>query len=447
MINPAIFREYDIRGLAATDLNDENVAQIARAFGTYFRQHDQHKVVVGFDARSSSPRITELVIAGLRVTGCDVTKIGMVPTPVLYFALFHLDIPNGIMVTASHNPKEFNGFKVCRNRTAVYGQEIQQIGSIAAAGKWASGNGLLSSRDIIPDYVEYLTHHTQVNRGMRLVVDTGNGTCGPVMEMLAQRLGLDCTILFREPDGDFPNHLPDPTVEKYIQALIASVRNQGFPCGIGLDGDGDRIGVVDETGRMIWGDMLLAIYAEDVLKAQPGATIIFEVKCSKALVERITQLGGKPLMYRTGHSLIKAKMKEVHSPLAGEMSGHIFFADRYFGYDDAIYAALRILEILGRGEPLSRLRARIPTYFTTPEIRVDTADDKKFAIVKQLTAVFKERYPVNDIDGARVDFGDGWGLVRASNTQPVLVLRFEAATEARLNEIQSLFTRELDKLT
>jgi phosphomannomutase/phosphoglucomutase len=395
--------------------------------------------------RVSSPRISELLIKGLNETDCDVIDIGMVPTPVLYFALFHYDIPNGIMITASHNPKEFNGFKIAIDRATIYGKEIQNVRKIIETGNFTSGRGNAETRDIQQDYIDHLTQTLKIRKGLKVAVDTGNGTCGPLFERILETLGAECLMLFKEPDGTFPNHPPDPVVPENIKELISTVKTGDFACGIGFDGDGDRIGALDEQGQVIWGDVLLAVYAEELLARMPGAKIIFEVKCSKGLIERIEQLGGTPLMYKTGHSLIKAKMKMENAPLAGEMSGHIFFADRYYGYDDAIYAALRLFEILSRGEKLSSLTARVPKYYSTPEIRIDTADEEKFGIVEDLKAHFKKSYRVIDIDGVRVDFDDGWGLIRASNTQPVLVLRFEARTEQRLEEIRKLFFDTLDE--
>ena len=443
MIDPNIFREYDIRGLADSDLSDDNVLRFAHGAGTYYRQHGQKALFVGRDMRVSSPRIADTLIKGLNETGCDVIDIGMVPTPVLYFALFHYAIPNGIMVTASHNPKEFNGFKVALNQATIYGKEIQNLRRLIEDGQFQSGNGKAESKDIYSDYIKHLTQSLKITKGLKVAVDTGNGTCGPVFEKILQTFGIEYLMLFKEPDGNFPNHLPDPVVPEHITELIRTVEKDGFSCGIGFDGDGDRIGALDETGRIIWGDILLAIYAEELLSRMPGAKIIFEVKCSKGLIERIQELGGVPMMYKTGHSLIKAKMKMEKAPLAGEMSGHIFFADRYYGYDDAIYAALRLLEILSRGEKLSDLASRVPKYYSTPEIRIETTDEAKFEIVEDLKSYFKKTYRVIDIDGVRVDFDDGWGLVRPSNTQPVLVLRFEARTEQRLEEIRNLF---FDKL-
>ncbi|MBE0432495.1 phosphomannomutase/phosphoglucomutase [candidate division WOR-3 bacterium] len=447
MINPEIFREYDIRGLAESDLNDESVAVFARGLGTYYRGLGATQLFIGRDMRVSSPRIVEVLIKGLNQTGCDVIDIGMVPTPVLYFALFQYGAGNGIMITASHNPKEFNGFKIAHDRRTIYGEEIQHIRRLIEKGDFASGRGTASKKNVTDDYINHVTKAVDVKKGLRIAVDTGNGTCGPVFERIMNRLGIDHLLLFKEPDGTFPHHLPDPVVPEHITELIKEVARDGYACGIGFDGDGDRIGALDEQGNIIWGDVLLAIYAEDLLERMPGAKIIFEVKCSRGLIERIEELGGIPIMYKTGHSLIKAKMKEEEAPLAGEMSGHIFFGDRYFGYDDAIYAALRLCEILSRGEKLSTLASRIPKYYSTPEIRIETTDAEKFKIVEALKAHFKHSYRVIDIDGARVDFADGWGLIRASNTQPVLVLRFEAKTKRMLEEIRSLFLDKLKEYT
>ena len=443
MINPTIFREYDIRGIADTDLTDENVYLFARGVGTYYRSLGENKVIVGRDVRISSPRISSTVQKGLNDSGCDVIDIGEGPTPLVYFSLFHYNIGNGIMITASHNPKEFNGFKICHNKTTIYGQEIQKVKNIIFQGNFTSGKGNIEQLNVIPAYIDYVTNQVKIKKGLKVAIDTGNGTCGPIIEQIMEKIHADYKILYKEPDGNFPNHLADPTVVEHITELIETVKQGDFDCGIGFDGDGDRIGVIDENGEIIWGDVLLAIYADKILKKTPGAKIIFEVKCSKGLIQRIEALGGIPLMYKTGHSLIKAKMKAEHSPLAGEMSGHLFFADRYYGFDDAIYACLRLLEILSEGVTLTSLAEKVPKYFATPEIRIETTDEKKFEIVEKLKKYFKKAYKVIDIDGVRVDFADGWGLIRPSNTQPVLVLRFEAKTKQRLEEIRNLF---FDKL-
>jgi phosphomannomutase/phosphoglucomutase len=446
MINPAIFRKYDIRGIADTDLTDEKAYRCALGFGTYYRSIGQDTVIIGQDVRVSSPRIAATICRGLTETGCHVIDIGIVPTPLLYFALFHYDIGNGIMITASHNPKEFNGFKIARGKTTIHGEEIQNVFSIIQKGDFVSGKGAREERSIIDAYLDCITRDITIKKGLKIAIDTGNGTCGPVVDRLMQRINADYMILFKEPDGTFPNHLADPTVIDHITELVDLVKNGDFAAGIGFDGDGDRIGVLDEKGSIIWGDVLLALYAEQVMKTHPGAKIIFEVKCSMGLIERLRELGLEPVMYKTGHSLIKAKMKQERSPLAGEMSGHVFFADRYYGYDDALYAALRLLEIISEGQPLSKRTQRVPSYVATPEIRIDMPDDKKFKVVEELKSIFKKSYDVIDIDGVRVNFPDGWGLIRPSNTQPVLVLRFEAQTNKRLEEIRNLFYNTLEKL-
>lgn len=446
MINPSIFREYDIRGIADTDLTDEQVYLFAQGAGTYYRSLGEEKVIVGRDVRISSPRISATLLKGLSDAGCNAIDIGEVPTPLVYFSLFHYKIGNGIMITASHNPKEFNGFKVAYNYSTIYGDEIQKLRHIIEKGEFSSGKGTVETLNVVSDYVNYVTQQVTIKKNLKVVIDTGNGTCGPIMDEIMGKIGATYHILYKKPDGNFPNHLPDPTVVKHITTLIDTVKNGDYDCGIGLDGDGDRIGILDEHGEIIWGDVLLAIYAEKVLQKMPGAKIIFEVKCSKGLIERLKALGGIPLMYKTGHSLIKAKMKTEHAPLAGEMSGHIFFADRYYGYDDAIYASLRLLEILGEERPLSSLAAKVPHYFSTPEIRIDTTDEKKFSIVDEMKQYFKKSFNVVDIDGVRVDFSDGWGLIRPSNTQPVLVLRFEAESEKKLEEIKKLFFDKLEEI-
>ncbi len=446
MINPSIFREYDIRGIADTDLTDEQVYRFAQGAGTYYRSLGEEKVIVGRDVRISSPRISATLLKGLSDAGCNAIDIGEVPTPLVYFSLFHYKIGNGIMITASHNPKEFNGFKVAYNYSTIYGDEIQKLRHIIEKGEFSSGKGTVETLNVVSDYVNYVTQQVTIKKNLKVVIDTGNGTCGPIMDEIMGKIGATYHILYKKPDGNFPNHLPDPTVVKHITTLIETVKNGDYDCGIGLDGDGDRIGILDEHGEIIWGDVLLAIYAEKVLQKMPGARIIFEVKCSKGLIERLKALGGIPLMYKTGHSLIKAKMKTEHAPLAGEMSGHIFFADRYYGYDDAIYASLRLLEILGEERPLSSLAAKVPHYFSTPEIRIDTTDEKKFSIVDEMKQYFKKSFNVVDIDGVRVDFSDGWGLIRPSNTQPVLVLRFEAESEKKLEEIKKLFFDKLEEI-
>ena len=443
-LNPDIFREYDIRGLADVDLTDEKVKWLGRALGSYFRSLEQTRVLVGRDVRLSSTRILKALTNGLLSSGVNVTNLGVVPTPVFYFGLFHQNIPAGVMITASHNPKEFNGFKVATDKSTIYGAEIQKLRAIAEKGDFVTGPAEMEQSNLVVPYVGVLAEKIKLKRKVKVAFDPGNGTAGPVIDKLCKAIGIEAIIINLEPDGNFPNHLPDPTVPEYMKELTQAVLADKLDLGIGFDGDGDRIGVIDEKGRIIWGDILLAILAKKVLKARPGAKVVFEVKCSEGLSEFIKANGGVPIMYKTGHSLIKAKMKEEHAPIAGEMSGHIFIADNYYGYDDALFAALRLLELLSEsGRSLSQLAAEVPRYFSTPEIRVPCSDDKKFGVTRQLRDHFAGRYPIIDIDGVRVKFADGWGLVRASNTQPVLVMRFEAKTEKRLREIQQEFDKAL----
>ncbi len=445
-LNPEIFREYDIRGLADIDLTDTKVKEFGQGLGTYFRSFGQNRVLVGRDVRLSSPRILIALVSGLLDSGVNVTNLGVLPTPVFYFALFHYNIPSGVMITASHNPKEFNGFKVALNKTTIFGQEIQNLRSIIEKRNFNVGQAEMDHSNPIISYVSVLAEKIKIKKKLKVAFDPGNGTVGPVIDKLCKALGFEAIIINRDPDGNFPNHLPDPTVPEYMKELVNVVKSEKLDLGIGFDGDGDRIGVIDEKGNIVWGDILLAIFSKRILRNHPGAKIVFEVKCSEGLIEFIKANGGVPLMYKTGHSLIKAKMKEENALIAGEMSGHIFIADNYYGYDDAIFAALRLLELLGdSNKTLSQLTGEVPKYFSTPEIRVPCSDDKKFEVTKNLKDYFASKYPVINIDGVRVKFNDGWGLVRASNTQPVLVMRFEAKSEKRLKEIQDDFNLVLKK--
>jgi len=445
-MNPLIFREYDIRGLAATDLPDEVVSRIGRAYGTYARQHGVLTVMVGRDIRLSSERIARTVSDGIRAAGCSVIDLGMVPTPVFYFSFFQFDISAGLMITASHNPAEFNGFKVGLNRTTIFGEEIQRFRQLVESGKFLSGSGDYSQINPIPDYIRMLQSKVKLERSLKVVFDPGNGTAGPLLEELMKGFPVEPYFINVEPDGRFPNHLPDPTIPKYMKDVTSLVNELDADLGIGYDGDADRIGAIDDQGNMVYGDRLLALFSGEILARKPGSSIVFEVKCSQGLVDYINQHDGKPVMWKTGHSLIKAKMKELHAEIAGEMSGHMFFADGYYGYDDAIYASLRLMKLVAdSGKSLSELAATVPSYFSTPEIRVDCPDELKFQVVKSLQDYFRKEYEVIDIDGVRAVFPDGWGLVRASNTQPVLVLRFEAKTQERLNAIRDIFYTQLKR--
>jgi phosphomannomutase/phosphoglucomutase len=394
---------------------------------------------VGRDCRLSSDRYAERLIAGLTATGAEVTDIGVCPTPLLYFSIAHLEQDGGVMITASHNPGEYNGFKICRGLDSVHGEELQQVFAIVQNGDFVVGEGSRRAMDLAPAYTAVLTENLKLARPMRVAVDAGNGTAGPLAVPILTALGCEVVPLYCEMDGRFPNHPADPTVAANLADLIRTVLDRGLDLGIGFDGDGDRIGVVDERGRIVYGDRLMILFAREILARKPGATFISEVKCSKTLYDDIERHGGRAIMWKTGHALIKKKMKEVKAELAGEMSGHMFFADRYFGFDDAIYAAGRLLEILSATDRrIAELLADVPATVTTPEIRVDCPDPIKFDVVARVTAVLRRSHPVIDIDGVRVLFEDGWGLVRASNTQPALVLRFEAFTEDRLAEIRDL---------
>ena len=444
MINPNIFRQYDIRGIADRDLTDENIELIGKAYGSYLGKKGLKKFVIGRDVRLSSGRIQNALIKGITSTGGEVINIGQVPTPVLYFSILHFQADGGVMVTGSHNPIEFNGLKLCEGIASIYGEGIQDLRKIIDANEFLTGQGSIELKDVVPDYIQTIKEKINLKRKLKIVIDAGNGTAGVIAPQLWEDLGCEVIRLYCEPDGNFPNHLPDPTVPKYVVDLQKTVLENDADLGIGYDGDADRIGAIDDKGRMIFADRLIALFSRNVLEKNPGATIVFDVKCSQALPEYIEKFGGKPLMWKTGHSLLKAKMKEDEAPFAGEMSGHIFFGDDYFGFDDAIYASGRLLEIVAASDrKLSELTDEIPYFISTPEIRVECSDDAKFDIVADLVRSFKKDYRVVDIDGARVQFGDGWGLVRASNTQPVLVLRFEAKTEERLTEIKEIFRKKL----
>lgn len=434
-----IFREYDIRGIVGSQLTDETVAIVARAIGTFYRRNGATRIAVGFDARESSPRFCDLLTEGLRSSGCDVLQIGQVPTPVLYWTVYTKDVDGGVMITGSHNPPDHNGLKICLGKGALFGSQIQEIKQIALSGEFEHGEGGVSTADALPAYKDDILAGIRMgDRKIRCVIDAGNGMGGVTGMPIYQALGLDLTGLFIEPDANFPNHHPDPTVEENLVDVIEAVKRDGADVGIAFDGDGDRIGVVDEHGRIMWGDELMVLLSRSVLAEKPGSTIIAEVKCSQTLFDDIASHGGKPLMWKAGHSLIKAKMKETGAVLAGEMSGHIFFADRYYGFDDAAYAGARLLEIMSHTDkPLSALVADLPKTYSTPELRVDCPDDAKFDVVARIAEQFSRDHAVNTTDGARISFDHGWGLVRASNTQALLVLRFEADSPEALQSIRS----------
>jgi phosphomannomutase/phosphoglucomutase len=438
-MNPLIFREYDIRGRVGEDLDPRKVDLLGRAMGTYFRRQGIARLVVGQDCRLSSPEFAQTLIKALAACGCGVTDIGVCPTPVLYFGVRHLEAEGGVMVTASHNPPEFNGFKICRGFHTIYGAEIQKIYEIAQAGVFANGAGEAKVQEVLLAYQDHLARDLKIARPLKVGMDAGHGTAGPVALSLFRHLGCEVWPLYCDMDGRFPAHEPDPTVLANLADLTRLVREKGLDLGVAYDGDGDRLGVVGPDGRIIWGDQLLLLFARSVLKAHPGAAVIGEVKCSQRLYDDIARHGGRPIMWKTGHSLIKGKMLEEKALLAGEMSGHLFFADRYFGYDDAIYATGRLLELLAdSGRTLNELLADVPPAYATPEIRRDCPDEVKFRVVESLKSKLSQRFPLTDLDGVRFTFPGGWGLVRASNTQPALVLRFEAETEDSLEGMQDL---------
>ena len=446
-MTPDIFREYDIRGIAGSQMTEEDVTNIGRGIGTFLAGHNCLELTVGRDCRNTSEPYAKLLIDGLMSTGCHVTDIGVCPTPVQYFSIRHLDKQGGVMVTASHNPPEYNGFKICKNLDSVHGDQIQEIRGIIDQQKFAAGSGSFAKADVIGAYKQYLLENITIQSPLKIGVDAGNGTAGVIAVPILEALGCTVHDIYCDMDGNFPNHEADPTVARNMTNLIALVRDQKLDLGVGYDGDGDRIGVVDENGNLIYGDQLMIIFAREILSRKPGATFISEVKCSKTMYDDITAHGGNAIMWKTGHSLIKKKMKEENAALAGEMSGHMFFADRYFGYDDAIYATCRLLEILSAtGKTISELLADVPKTYSTPEIRVDCPDSVKFSIADRLKKMFQHQYDVIDIDGVRIVFEDGWGLVRASNTQPALVLRFEALSENRLSEIRKLVEDALAKV-
>jgi phosphomannomutase/phosphoglucomutase len=446
MLKSTIFREYDIRGVADAELLDDDVQALGQAFGSYLQRHGGRKIALGRDTRLSSPRLQRALLRGLVASGCEVIDIGVVPTPVLYFSVIHLEADGGVMITGSHNPPEFNGFKVVCGTSTIHGEAIQEVRRMMESGDLARGTGSVGTADLVTPYVDAVSSQFHFPRRITAVIDAGNGTGGPVMHRILERLNVAATEMFFEMDGHFPNHHPDPTVPSNLEALIARVHETKADLGIAFDGDTDRIGAVDDTGAVIYGDQLMIIYGREILTRKPGATFIGEVKCSQLMYDDLAARGGNPIMWKTGHSLIKAKMKETRAELAGEMSGHMFFADRYYGFDDALYAACRLMEIVAEsGKPLSAQLAGLPTSVTTPEIRFDCPDELKFEVVRFCAEELCRQRKTVDVDGVRVIFPEGWGLVRASNTQPVLVMRFEASTSELLAgyraEVESVVTR------
>ncbi len=442
--DPTSLREYDIRGIVGEALGPDDARAIGRGFATLLRRAGGHRVAVGRDGRLSSPMLEEALVAGLTASGCDVVRIGMGPTPMLYYAEATLEVDGGIQITGSHNPGNYNGFKMVFQHRPFFGEDIQTLGRMAAEGDWEEGEGTVTDYEILDAYVGRLMAG-YAGGSFRIGWDAGNGAAGPVIDKLVKLLPGEHHTIFTEVDGNFPNHHPDPTEEKNLADLKRLVAEKSLDFGLAFDGDGDRLGAIDGQGRVVWGDQLLSVLAEPVLRVEPGATIIADVKASQALYDRIAELGGVPLMWKTGHSLIKTKMKETHAPLAGEMSGHIFFAQDYYGFDDAQYAAVRLIQALHViGKSLTQLKDEMPAMINTPEMRFQVSDTRKFAVIDEILARLEaEGADVNRTDGARVNTPDGWWLLRASNTQDVLVARAEAKSQEGLDRLMAMIDAQL----
>ena len=440
-LSRAIFREYDIRGVTGRDLTEEVATAVAGAYAAFLAEKNvRGSVAVGRDNRPSGEALHQSLVAGLLASGVDVVDIGIVPTPLAYWAQHNLDVVGGIQITGSHNPPEYNGFKLGLARKSIYGTDIQHLYELATAGKFPRGAGKLRSHSVIDDYVDDIAGRVgKLSRAVNVILDCGNGAGSLVVPRLFPRLGIKPKYLFCESDGTFPNHHPDPTVPGNLEDLIRAVKRDRVDIGIAFDGDADRIGVIDNNGEIIWGDYLLIIYARDVLaRTGKGQSIVFDVKASQALPEAVEKAGGVPVMWKTGHSLMEEKIHDSHAPVGGEMSGHMFFSEGFYGFDDALYGAARLLKIVAdSGRSVHDLLADVPRFVSTPEIRIDCPDDKKFGIVRDAVSYFGSKYEVITVDGVRVLFGDGWGLIRASNTQPVIVMRFEARTKDQLEKIQT----------
>jgi len=444
------FREYDIRGIAGSDITEELGYRLGKAYAAMLPEHDCRNIAVGRDVRLSGQALQAAVMRGLTDAGHNVVDIGINPTPLAYYAVYRLDMGGCIMVTASHNPGEYNGFKMMIGKSSLYGDDIQKLKALMQQQlPDAAMPGCITTHSVVDDYTRFVTADCPLShpesRPLKVVIDAGNGPSGIIAAPLYRRLGCEVTELYCEPDGSFPNHHPDPTIAENMADLADTVRQHHADLGIAFDGDGDRVGIVDENGDIIWADMLLLCLARHLLKTHPGATIISEVKCSQHMYDGIENAGGKAIMWRTGHSPIKAKMKETGALLAGEMSGHMFFADRFFGFDDAAYAGARVMQMLTEtGKTFSELLQHVPHAETTPELRIACNDERKFDLVDEAIEHFRSLdYNIIDIDGMRINFGDGWGLLRASNTEPALVMRFEAPNQARLNEMQDVIGRWL----
>ena len=445
-LNQYIFREYDIRGKVSDDFPPEVVEALGKGFGTYIKRGGGQEIALSGDIRLTTPDLMEQFKTGVLSTGVDVINIGILPTPANYYSMFSLGVAGAVQITGSHNPPEFNGFKLSRDKKAVFGEAIQEIRVIIEKEDYETGEGSEASYDILTKYKRMIASKIDIKKRMKVVMDCGNAAGAICAPEIFKNLNVDLTELYCDVDGTFPNHHPDPTVKENLVDLIDLVKKGSYDIGLAFDGDADRVGVVDETGDIVWADQLMALFLPEVV--EEGDEILYDVKCSQALEEMIVKYGGKPVMWKTGHSLIKQRMSELNCKLGGEMSGHIFFADDYFGYDDAIYVAARIVQTLSRtDQKLSQLKAELPKYYSTPEMRLEAeSDEEKFRIAKEAVAYFTENYDCSTVDGVRIKFGDGWGLVRSSNTQPVIVCRFEANTAERMEEIQSIVMNKLQEI-
>ena len=443
LINPYIFREYDIRGKVVEDFPQHVVEKLGKAFGTFIKRSGGNEISLSGDIRLTTPDLMKFFKDGVISTGIDVIQLGIIPTPVNYFSMFHLGVYGAVQITGSHNPPEFNGFKMSINKKAFYGENIQTLFKIIDKKDFEIGEGIETRHNILPHYKKMIKDKIQIQKSMKVVMDCGNAAACINGPEIFKELGIEVKELFCEADGNFPNHHPDPTVEKNLIDLILEIKKGEYDLGIAFDGDADRIGVVDETGEIIWADQLMAIFLPEIIKNNED--ILFDVKCSQALEDMILHYGGKPVMWKTGHSLIKQKMSELNCKLGGEMSGHIFFADDYFGYDDALYVAARLVQLLSKtNKKLSDLKNKLPMYYSTPEMRLEAEnDEEKFRISKKAIKYFTEKYDCITVDGVRIKFGGGWGLVRSSNTQPVIVCRFEADSMKRRDEIKTLVLNKL----
>ncbi len=445
-LNKYIFREYDIRGKVADDFPPDVVESLGKGFGTFILRGGGQEIALSGDVRLTTPSLIEQFKTGVLSTGVDVINIGILPTPANYYSMFKLEVAGAVQITGSHNPPEFNGFKMSRNKKAVFGESIQNIRTIIENQDYETGEGTEVAYDILTEYKRMIVSKIDIQKPMKVVMDCGNAAGAICAPDVFKNLNVELTELYCDVNGTFPNHHPDPTVEANLKDLIDLMKTGDYDIGLAFDGDADRVGVIDETGDVIWADQLMALFLPEVL--EEGDEILFDVKCSQALEDMILKYGGKPVMWKTGHSLIKQRMAELNCKLGGEMSGHIFFADDFFGFDDAIYVAARIVQTLSRTDrTLSELKAELPTYYSTPEMRLEAeSDEEKFRIAKEAVEYFTENYDCSTVDGVRIKFGDGWGLVRSSNTQPVIVCRFEANTPERMQEIQSIVMGKLNEI-